>query len=200
MGLDRLAWRVIALPTSTLNGLLGAPEQARAVTAEAHRLGTQVWDLVGRAQAALDRVEVLLDEVAALLTAVAVLRDEAEVVVTAASGVVTDGAQAVGELEAQAHRVQRLLDLYEPDLIALEPVAGRAAAELTPRHLTNLADALGRLPDLLELAEPALKNLAGLAPELKDVTDRVENVGQIVEGIPGAGMLRRRTERKDGGD
>ena len=118
MGLDRLAWRVIALPTSTLNGLLGAPEQARAVTAEAHRLGTQVWDLVGRAQAALDRVELLLDEVAALLTAVAVLRDEADVVVTAASGVVTDGAQAVGELEAQAHRVQRLLDLYEPEIFA----------------------------------------------------------------------------------
>lgn len=198
MGLEQLAGRVIALPTSTLSGLLGAPEQARAVAAEVQRLGKEVWGLAGRAQAALDRVEALLDEVAALVAAVAVLRDEAAVLVTAASGVVTHGAQAVGLLEEQAHRVQRLLDLYEPDMRALAPVAGRAAAELTPRHLTNLADALGRLPDLLELAEPALKNLAGLAPELKDVTDRVENVGQIVEGIPGAGMLRRRTERKDG--
>ena len=200
MGLEQLASRVVALPTSTLTGLLAAPEQARAVAAEVHRLGTQVWGLVGRAQVVLDRGEALLDEVAALVAAVAALRVEAEAVVAGASGVVADGARAVGVLEEQARRVQLLLDVYEPDLRALAPVVGRAAAEVTPRPLANLADALGRLPELLELAEPALRNLAGLGPELKDVTDKVENVGQIVEGIPGAGVLRRRAQHKDGGD
>ena len=60
-------------------------------------------------------------------------------------------------------------------------------------------DPEGMLPDLIRPAVPAMQALAALMPELEQLTERLDGVGQVVEGIPGAKMLRRRAAQEDDG-
>jgi hypothetical protein len=53
------------------------------------------------------------------------------------------------------------------------------------------------LPDLIRPAVPAMQALAQLMPELEQLTERLDGVGQVVEGIPGTKMLRRRAAQDD---
>ncbi|MDX6327409.1 MAG: hypothetical protein QOK15_3763 [Nocardioidaceae bacterium] len=50
----------------------------------------------------------------------------------------------------------------------------------------------GRARRLVDRLEPALDGMGNLIPQLDGVTDRMDNVGQVVEGLPGAKLLRRR--------
>jgi len=45
--------------------------------------------------------------------------------------------------------------------------------------------------------QPALRNLADLTPELEHLAERLDSVGEIVEGIPGARFLRGRAQAAD---
>ena len=60
---------------------------------------------------------------------------------------------------------------------------------------------LDEVPNLVDRLQPALDGMGKLGPHLQDVTERMDNVGQVVEGLPGAKVLRRRGQaREDEGD
>jgi hypothetical protein len=142
------------------------------------RLVTRMVAAPARASALVERLARDLDEVEALIRRVDRTLDAVAAVVDSAAGVAADAAVKTGFAGEVIGRLQRLVDLYEPPLRALAPV------------LTDLA------PRVLDQIEPALRNLANLAPDLAQVTERVDNVGQIVEGLPGAKLLQRRGEAK----
>lgn len=196
-----LARRVTAVGMRTVEGALVAPDLVAGLWGE-------VTDLVGRMHRVLDRVDHLAERVGRELDEVDDLLDRSRGLLGAA-GEVNDiahqtalGARDTRELaEQQLLRVQALLDLYRPVLEALAPVGREAALMLRPGHLRGLARLLDELPSLVDRIEPTLDSVGDVAPHLEDMTDRLENVGQVVEGLPGAKLLKRRGQaREDSSD
>jgi hypothetical protein len=61
----------------------------------------------------------------------------------------------------------------------------------------GIAGLLNEVPNLVDRLEPALEGMGNLLPHLNSVTDRVDTVGQVVEGLPGANLLRRRGRARE---
>jgi ABC-type transporter Mla subunit MlaD len=99
----------------------------------------------------------------------------------------------VSEARSVLARAGAVVDRAETDL-------DEAARGLRPEQVRSLGRLLDLVPDVLDQIEPALRNLADLAPELEQVTERVDDVGQIIEGLPGAKVLRRRGRAKENDD
>lgn len=197
MGLSQFVGSAVTVPMSTLDVVLAAPEHTRTALAEVQRLAGQIWRLVGRTNLLLGRISLLLDSVETLVAAAALTRDEAQAVIDR-TGRLSDAAEApVALATEETQRVKRLLDEYEQQLRGLAPLLRQAALDLSPQHLHAVGQLHDRIPVFLDLVEPALRNLANLAPELEEVTERMDSVGEIVEGLPGAGMLRRRSKAKE---
>lgn len=99
--------------------------------------------------------------------------------------------------EEQVRRMQRLLDAYQPILESLAPLSRGAASALRPVHVSGLVALLDELPHLVDRLQPALDGMGHLAPHLDEVTDRMDTVGKVVEGLPGAKVLRRRGQARE---
>jgi hypothetical protein len=110
-------------------------------------------------------------------------------------------AEEIGQTRVRAEdelrRLRHLLDLYQPILQSLSPIGREAAATLRPSHLRGLASLLDVLPSLVDRLAPALEGMAEMTPQLAGVSDRMNNVGQVVEGLPGAKLLRRRGQERE---
>lgn len=189
--------RVSAAGRKTVEGTLAAPDQIGALWGEVNELVRRVHRLVNRVEHLARRVEHELDRLDAMLVeSRGILDDGADVARTGRE--VADGAGRTREhAEEQVIRVRTLLDLYLPALESLAPVAREAAGLLRPVHLRGLARLLDELPALVDRIEPALDGMGNMAPHLEDMTDRMDNVGQVVEGIPGAKLLKRRGEARE---
>ena len=199
MGAIELVSRAVRTPADIATGVLVTPGRVRRLWHELEGTVTQARIVVERAGRAVSRAESDLDDVEALMRRVDGTAEAAgEVVGVAAQLLATAGAstELAGELVA---RLQRLQDLYEPPLRALAPVLTETAARLRPEQARSVARLLDLVPRVLDQIEPALRNLASLTPELEQVTERVDNVGQIVEGLPGAKLLQRRGRAKENG-
>lgn len=165
-----------------------------------HDLESTVADartLADRAGQVVVRIERDLDDVEALIRRADRTVDTVGAVVDSAAGVLTDAAALTDVADEVVSRLQRLQQLYEPPLRALAPVLTETATRLRPEHAGSLGRLLDLVPRVLDQIEPALRNLAHLAPELEQVTERVDNVGEIVEGLPGAKLLQRRGKAKE---
>ncbi|WP_110182053.1 hypothetical protein [Nocardioides solisilvae] len=192
----------------------GATALPRAGLAVALETGQRVVDLVGDAEllvaqatTLLARLEVLLDqverEVVAVADVIARVQPQPELAAAAVDGVrlVTAEAGSTRALaDEQVQRLQRMVDDYEGPLRALAPLLVQAARELRPVHLSGVASLLETLPRIVDRLEPALVGLAELAPGIEDVAEKVETVGQVVDGLPGANLLRRRSQAKEAED
>jgi len=110
----------------------------------------------------------------------------------AAAEVVARVDRVVADCRAQVDRSRAALDRYEPAFAAAGPTLAHAATELRSDHVDALARLLDLVPELLDLIVPAFRGLGDLSPELGQLAERFDAVGQIVEGLPGAERLRRR--------
>jgi ABC-type transporter Mla subunit MlaD len=194
-----------------LDRLVGMPREALAVAVAGPQAAADLWAavqrLVDRASAALDRIEALLDHVETRVEDVGVVTERTRRVLDAASGTSAEADRLVaGALRSSRsadhllERLRALLDLYEPLLRRTGSIAHEAGTRLQPTHLRGLVALLDELPRVVQDLEPALKGMAGvggMVPELEEVAERMDNVGQIVEGVPGAKMLRRRGQRRE---
>ncbi len=192
-----LARRVTASGMRTVEVVLDAPDQLAALWRDVHELVGGAQRLLGRLEDLAGRAEDRLAELDGLLV-------EGDRVLTDASGVADqarDVAVAVGgtrELaEAQVLRIRALLDLYLPTLEALVPLGREAAGLLRPIHLRGLARLLDELPGLVDRLEPALDGMGTMTPHLEEMTERMDTVGQVVEGLPGAKLLKRRGQARE---
>lgn len=189
--------RIISLGLRTVEGVSRAPDQVAA-------LWEQLSDLVRRANRLLNRADLIaarmehdLDQLDAVTTQAQRVLEDGRTVVDAAGGV-TAAAQGTRELaQEQVDRLRGLLDLYQPLLESLAPLGAEAAGALRPVHLRGVVRLLNELPHLVDQIEPALEGMGSMVPEMREVTDRLDNVGQVVEGLPGAKMFRRRGQARE---
>jgi hypothetical protein len=184
------ARRLTDLPRQGLSVALGTPQELARLWSEAERL-------LGRAGRLLERAELLVDRLESQLVEADGLLDHGRLVAKRAETVATDVADTRAATEAQVRRVQRIIDRYEPVLERLVPVAAEAAATVRPSHLGGVVTLLEELPSLVDRFEPALASMASLTPEMEEVSERMDNVGEIVEGMPGAKLLRRRGKARE---
>lgn len=151
-----------------------------------------VADAIEQARLAVVRVVALLDAAEVIAVDIATTATRAAAVATLANAVAMDSAAAVVRVEAQLCRTERILDAYVPVLMDLEPVLSQASKRLEPSHVEAVIRLLDLTPEVIDLIAPALHGMGNLTPELDQLAERFESIGQIVEGIPGAGILKRR--------
>jgi ABC-type transporter Mla subunit MlaD len=199
MNTAELMREVAAIPKRSVEAAAAAPQVLA-------NLYSDVGELVYRAGHLLDRLELLLaraekaaDEVESVVLQAHALEKRVATVTEGADHVGVAAREATAIATEQATRLQRILDLYEPLLRDLAPLARETSRILRPSHLKGLAALLDELPPLVDRFEPALQGMANLTPEMENVTEKVENVGEIVEGVPGAGILKRRGKARDDG-
>jgi hypothetical protein len=197
MGVLDVARQVASVPIGTLAAARTAQAEVRSVWSQVSELVEHARGLLARMEDLLDLTERRLDEV------IPTLQRANRVTVEAASleATVDDIAHAVETTRAladeQVRRATSLMDMYEPILTGIRPVVGQVARALTPAQFNGVLALLEELPNLVDRIEPALVGMAGMVPELEGVTERMENVGLVVEGLPGAKLLKRRGHARE---
>lgn len=188
--LGQVVRSVVGLPLRTGRAVLAAPTYIAD-------LGRQAADLVSGAQETIARIAVLVDAVEVLVAGISRTAAHAAGVATLADAVAMDSSKVVLKAEHLLNRTGLLLDLYEPVLTGVHPTAAHAAVVVKPQHVDSIAQLMDLVPELLELITPALRGMGNLSPELGELADRFETIGAIVEGLPGAGILKRRGSEHD---
>jgi hypothetical protein len=138
-------------------------------------------------------------EVTEVARASAVITEQAAEVATAAGHTTAEVARVTLAAATVTRQAEELVSLYRPVLTEASPALDELAQLVEPHHARAMVQAVQMLPDLLRPAVSAMESLAQLMPEIEQLTERLDNVGQVVEGIPGARMLRRRAAQ-DGDD
>lgn len=156
------------------------------------RTVTGALDLVQHPPLLFDRIDATLDEIAALAVDVRRVTEAALGAVAAVALVRAEVERTTVLAAEQVLRVQRLLDSYSEPLDAVGPLVAETATSISPGHIRLVGRLLDLVPDEAERVERAMGNLVALAPDLEELVERLNSVGEVVEGIPGAGLLRRR--------
>jgi ABC-type transporter Mla subunit MlaD len=167
------------------------PRVMSAPVAAAHD-AVMLLGVPGRVEALLDRVDAVLTRVEGLVDDVDAVADSAAATAAKAAAIAERADGVAARAEAVTGRVETVMDKYGDSLGDLAPLARDAAAGLTTAHVTALISALDQLPEVVDLITPAMRGLAALAPDLDELLDRLNAVGEIVEGLPGASMFRKR--------
>lgn len=172
---------------SPINAVFGAA--TRPAQAAADLLGS-AWSIVGRIDDALERVEALIDDATAT-------NAHAQAVVDRVDATSRQAAEAVDLASGELRRAVGLVVEHRTTLQRAGATAAHAADRVTAEHVDAVTHLLDLVPDLLDLVIPALRGMGDLTPELDQLTDRFDSVGQIVEGLPGAKRFRRRGEARE---
>lgn len=178
-----------ALPGHAALSLVAVPVSGYAWARNTTAAVTEV--LVG-SQAVVHRIQALLELIESLVAEVGATNERAAAVAARADGLTAESALLLVEFQDQAARSASVLAQVESLMLAASPTAEHAAAVVRPEHVDGLVRLLELVPDLLDLIVPAFRGLSELSPDLDELTERLDTVGQIVEGLPGAALLRRR--------
>ncbi len=172
---------------SPINAVLGAA--TRPAYAAADLLGS-AWRIVSRVDDALERIEVLIGDIEAT-------NAHAQAVTDRVDATARQAAASVDQFSAEVHRAVGSLTEHHEALEAGGRVLDHAGRVLTVEHVDSAARLLELVPDLIDLVIPALRGMAGVSPEIGQLAERFDSVGQIVEGMPGAKRLRQRGEERE---
>lgn len=192
--------RIIGAGLRTVEGVVRAPEQIAEFWGEVNDLVRRAGRLLNRADLIAARMEHDLDELDSITTDSQKLLLDGRAVADAADGMTAAAGWTRQQAQEQVDRLRRLLDLYQPLLESLAPLGAEAANALRPAHLRGLVSLLNELPNLVDHIEPALEGMGTVGPEMREMTDRMDTVGQVVEGLPGSKMLRRRGQAREEND
>lgn len=189
--------RILELGLRTADSVAHAPEQASALMDQVTGLVRRAGRLLDRADLVVARLEHKLDELDEIATESQTLLQEGHQVAGHAGGVTAAAERTRDVAQEQVDRLRTLLDSYQPVLERMAPLGAEAASTLRPSHVRALAALLNELPHLVDRIEPALEGMGSMVPHMREVTDRMDNVGQVVEGLPGAKLLRRRGQARE---
>jgi ABC-type transporter Mla subunit MlaD len=153
-----------------------------------------------RAQAVMDRVKAALDRIEDVVGAADAAAAAAGQTTAAAAAVVVDASETASRANGVTSRIENLLETWETPLQQLAPVARELTAVLSPERSQSLGRLLDQLPDIIDLIAPAVRGLSTLTPHFDDLMERLNAVGEIVEGVPGATILRRRGQAIEEGE
>lgn len=174
--------RIVATIASAPRGVVGLVEDLSALLQSAR--------LIER------RALLLLDDIELLVASIRATAASVDVVVADTDTTRRAAGEAIDETRTQLGRSAALLAEVAGHAGSARPLIGRAAEVIEPQHVDGAAQLLDLVPELLDLVLPALRGLSELSPSMNQLGDRLDNIAHIVEGVPGAGRLKRRgTER-----
>lgn len=189
--------RLIGLGLRTAEGVVRAPEHVAALWDEVNTVVRRASRLLNRADLIAARMEHELEQLHSIAEDSKQLLHDGRTVAAAAGGT-TAAARGTRELaQDQVERLRRMIDLYQPLLESLAPLGAEAANALRPAHLRGLVSLLNELPQLVNQLQPALQAMESMGPDMGEMSERMDNVAQVVEGLPGAKMLRRRGQTRE---
>ncbi|MDQ1602557.1 MAG: hypothetical protein QOE01_402 [Actinomycetota bacterium] len=201
-------------PGAVLDNALGAASAVQeAITA--------AIDLVPRATVAMTRVEALLDRMDIAVDLTEVVAAQAEVLVVRAGSAVDaaevtlrrtaavldvaeitlrDAGRAVEGAMGLVDRTDAQLSAWEKPLRALAPAAQRFADSIDPDEVTAAIGLIDRMPVVLDHLEndvlPMMRQLDRVGPDLHEILEIVEDLRRVVTGLPGVGLLRKRSDKE----
>ncbi|EFQ82810.1 hypothetical protein HMPREF0063_12019 [Aeromicrobium marinum DSM 15272] len=152
-------------------------------------LAAEVASVVPRALHLLTATEQLLRRVDELVDRIEQTRQAADAVIVRTAG-------TVGSAEPTLRRAEELLDSFAPSLQRLQPTLDRLAETTHPDEVTALVDLIDHLPMLVARLEtdivPILENLGTVGPDIHDLLDTVQGLGEMLAKVPGLARMRQR--------
>lgn len=119
----------------------------------------------------------------------------------AAVSTVGAAAATVVGVEDLLRRTDRLLAPWEPIAGKVAPLAADFAHRLDDHEVAALAGMVDKLPQLLRSLEedvlPMLGKLDQVGPDVHEILETVHEMTLAISGLPGAGFLKRRGEKKE---
>ena len=188
---------LLAAPLTVAVLVTSVPRRLIGVLSTVEMLIDRIQPLVGGLEQTLVRIDAAVTEVTEVARAAAIVTEQAAEVATAAGHTAAEVARVTLAAAAVTRQAEELLSVYRPLLTEASPALDELSRLVEPQHARALVQAVQMLPDLLRPAVPAMEALAQLMPEIEQLTERLDGVGQVVEGIPGAKMLRRRAAQDD---
>ncbi|WP_293781464.1 hypothetical protein [uncultured Aeromicrobium sp.] len=201
--------------------LIPHPRDALSLAARGPALVEALVTALPRALALLDEAEVLVARISALLDDVEATHartvevieradktaaDADEIVrrsnetVDSANAIVVRTAGTVGSVEPTIKRTERLIDLFAPSLERLQPMLDRLSTTTDTQEVDALVGLIDHLPHLLERVEteviPMLANLQTIAPDIHDMLDLIQELGDMLGKLPGMGRIKRRADEQ----
>ncbi|MFD1860541.1 hypothetical protein EHW97_13310 [Aeromicrobium camelliae] len=204
--------------------LIPDPRDALSLAARGPALVEALVTALPRALALLEEAEVLVARISALLDDVEATHartvevieradktaaDADEIVrrssetVDSANAIVVRTAGTVGSVEPTIKRTERLIDLFAPPLERLQPMLDRLSTTTDTKEVDALVGLIDHLPHLLERVEteviPMLANLQTIAPDIHDMLDLIQELGDMLGKLPGMGRIKRRADEQQAG-
>lgn len=197
MDISGTARRLVDVPRRSVSLALEAPQHASELLDEVRHLVRRTGRLLDRGDLIVARLEHKLAQLDELTDSSFQVTERVRHVADLTESVSKEASGTREFAEEQLRRVQGLLDAYQPVLETLAPLGREMASSLKPANLRGLLTLLDELPNLVDRIQPALDGMGHLVPHLEEVTGRMDTVGQVVEGLPGAKVLRRRGKARE---
>lgn len=200
-------------------GLPAATARAMALLPRAESLITRIETIADGAQRTLTRAEQAIDQIDATVARANRSIDDIDAIAVRATKSIDDiDAAALRADAALSHidelftrtsvlmaRADELLSAYAgplgelaPDAAKLVPALRRIAATVSEREVDAVVGLVDQLPQLLAtLTGDVLPLLQRLGPDVHATMETVDDVRDIINGLPGASLFRRRGEAAD---
>jgi hypothetical protein len=196
---------LVGLPVPSPGDVLHAVDAVR-------RQGLMLVELLPRTTALLDRMDVLTVEAEDLLARTDAVLSQAEVATGAAASVAEQAGRLLAASDTVRKRADRVvsgatgmvdrldaqLRLFEPLLRRLAPTVQRLVDTTAPGEIDAAVGLIDRLPRVLTHLDddvlPMMRQLDRVGPDLHALLEVVEDVRQVVTGLPGVSLLRKRAD------
>lgn len=211
---DGVADMVVDLP-GTVSDVIDMIGRAGELIDRADALMARAEELVDRGERSLMAVESMLEDGEVMLDrAAGVLADSENAVngvaatVLGAQEITREAAGTVDAVGATTAAAAELMARGEAMLSPVEELSGRAMPlatsfvdHLEQSEVDSLIGMVDKLPVLLVHLEqdilPMLGKLDQVGPDVHEILDAVHDMTSALAGLPGAGFLKRRGERKE---
>ena len=190
-------------------------DRAEGLLGEGEDLLRRGSGLLGRGEDALTEAEGMLESGRTLLVRAEVAMTGAERTSDAAAAAVVDvqrtNEAAASTVDAVSRTASGADDLlrrggamlapWEPISAKVVPVADRFVEHVSAEEVAALAGIVDTLPTLLTSLEddvlPMLGTLDRVGPDVHEILETVHELTRALSGLPGAGLLKRRGEKKE---
>lgn len=181
---ESLMARIESIAEDAERALARANEAIDRIDAAAARAGASIDHIdqaAGRADAAVSRAVTLVDGADGLVARTATLVDDAGGLVSRTSALLSAFAGPLADIAPAAEK--------------LVPAVRRVAETVNEREVDAVVGLIDELPQLLDaLKTQVLPVMRQLGPDVHATMEIVDDVRDIINGLPGAGLFRRRGE------
>lgn len=188
-----------------VEGVTHTAEQVTSSITRSAALIPRLESIVARVEHLLDAADKTLSRANDSIDHIDAAAAQADAAVARASSTLdlTDAALARTEgvfdsTTALSTRADELLSAYAGPLAEFAPTAKRLAESVSEHEVDALVGLVDRLPDLLERLErdvlPMMNQLRDVGPDVHALLETVEDLRNIIGGLPGASLFRRRGE------